>query len=72
MPATSLTLHRRCVADIWPGCSAPTLNPGLAMDEIEQDLRGLRPAFVASQVHLAAVVVFRIFLGDDKLITYYA
>ena len=56
MPATSLTLHRRCVADIWPGCSAPTLDPGLAMDEIEQDLRGLRPAFVASQVHLAVVV----------------
>ena len=51
--------HGRCVADIWPGCSsAATLDPGLAMDEIEQDLRGLRPAFVASQVHLAVVVVF--------------
>ena len=51
--------HGRCVADIWPGCcSAATPDPGLAMDEIEQDLRGLRPAFVASQVHLPVVVVF--------------
>ena len=42
------------------------------MDEIEQDLRGLRPAFVASQVHLAVVVVFSTFWVDDKLLTYYA